>query len=168
VLSSTAKRLVALFIVVGAVIAVAYGVLIGIAVANRSANVNRAAAVSSISAAHSALLGQLAGLEQQISACQNQSAQAAALSCVTKLDRQAAGDFGTFANAVRSTPVPSSAAPAAAQLAVAADQLQAAFQRLGTATSVTQYEQIDSSTVAPKVTQFNAAYVRLGRALEAS
>ena len=31
-----------------------------------------------------------------------------------------------------------------------------------------QYEQIDSSTVAPKVTQFNDAYARLGRALNAS
>ena len=168
VLSSTAKRLVALFIVVGAVAAVAYGVFIGIATANRSANVNRAAAISSISAAHSTLLGQLSGLSQQISACQNQSAQTAALECVTKLDRQAAGDLGTFANRVRSTPVPSSASAAAAQLTVAADQLQAAFQQLGTATSVAQYEQIDSSMVAPKVTQFNDAYVRLARALNAS
>jgi hypothetical protein len=86
---------------------------------------------------------------------------------VTKFDRQAAGDLGTFANRVKSTPVPSSAAAAAAQLTAAAGQLQAAFQRLGTATSVAQYEQIDSSTVSPKVTQFDDAYVRLGRALEA-
>ena len=168
VLSSTAKRLVALFIVVGAVAAVAYGVFIGIATANRSASVSRAAAISSISAAHSTLLGQLRGLSQQIPACQNQSAQAAALTCVTKLDKRAAGDLGTFANRVRSTPVPSSASAAAAQLTVAADQLQAAFQQLGTATSVAQYEQIDSSMVAPKVTQFNDAYVRLARALNAS
>jgi Domain of unknown function (DUF4389) len=167
VLSSAAKRLVALFIAVGVVAAVAYGVLIGIAASNSSANVSRAAAISSISAAHSTLLGQLSGLSQQISACQNQTAQAAALTCVTKLDRQAAADLGTFANRVKSTPVPSSAAPAAAQLTAAAVQLQAAFQRLGTATSVAQYEQIDSSTVAPKVTQFNDAYVRLGQALQA-
>jgi Domain of unknown function (DUF4389) len=167
VLSSAAKRLVGLFIAVGAVAAVAYGVLIGIAISNSSANVSPAAAISSISAAHSTLLGQLSGLSQQISACQNQSAQAAALTCVTKFDRQAAGDLGTFANAVRSTPVPAPASAAAAQLTVAADQLQAAFQQLGAATSVAQYEQIDSSTVAPKVTQFNDAYVRLGQTLQA-
>jgi Domain of unknown function (DUF4389) len=168
VLSSAAKRLVALFIAVGVVATVAYGVLIGIAAANSSANVSRTNAVNSISAAHSTLLGQLSGLSQQISVCQNQSAQAAALKCVTKYDRQAAADLGAFADRVSSTPVPSPAAPAAAQVTAAASQLQAAFQQLGTATSVAQYEQIDSSTVAPKVTQFNEAYVRLGQALEAS
>ena len=168
VLSSAAKRLVALFVAVGVVVVVAYAVIIGITASNSSANVNRAAAINSISAAHGTLLGQLSGLSQQISACQNQSPQAAALTCVTKLDKQAAGDLGTFANAVKSTPVPSSASTAAAQLTVAADQLQAAFQQLGTATSVAQYEQIDSSMVAPKVTQFNDAYVRLARALNAS
>jgi Domain of unknown function (DUF4389) len=167
VLSSAAKRLVALFIAVGAVALVAYAVLIGIAASSSSANADRAAAASGLSAAHSTLLGQLSGLSQQISACQNESVPTAALSCVTKLDTQAAGDFGTFANAVRSTPVPPSAAAAAAQLAAAAGQLQSAFQRLGTATSVGQYEQIDSSSVAPKVTQFNDAYLRLGRALRA-
>jgi len=168
VLSSAAKRLVALFVAVGVVVVVAYAVIIGITASNSSANVNRAAAINSISAAHGTLLGQLSGLSQQISACQNQSPQAAALTCVTKLDKQAAGDLGTFANAVKSTPVPSSASTAAAQLTVAADQLQAAFQQLGTATSVAQYEQIDSSTVAPNVTRFNDAYARLGRALNAS
>ena len=167
VLSRPAKRLVALFIAVGVVAVVAYGVLIGIATANSSANASRVAAISSISAAHSTLVGQLHGLSQQVSACQNQSAQTVALECVTKLDRQAAGDLGTFANRVKSTPVPSSAAAATAQLTTTASQLQAAFQRLGAATSVAQYEQIDSSTVVPKVTQFNDAYVRLGAALEA-
>jgi hypothetical protein len=167
VLSTAAKRLVALFIAVGAVVFAAYAVFIGIAIASSSSNIDRAAAISSISAAHSTLLGQLSGLSQQISACQNQSAPTAALSCVTKLDTEAAGDLGTFANRVKSTPVPPSAAAAAAGLAAAAGQLQSAFQRLGTATSVAQYEQIDSSSVAPKVTQFNAAYLRVGRALGA-
>jgi len=168
VLSSAAKRLVGLYIAVGAVVLVGYAVLIGLAVANSSASVSRTAAIRSISAAHSTLLGQLSGLSQQASACLNQSAPTAALRCVTRLDRRAAGDLGTFAAAVRSTPVPSPAAPAAGELTTAAGQLQAAFQRLGTTTSVAQYEQIDSGSVAPKVSQFNDAYVRLGRALEAS
>ena len=168
VLSGAAKRLVALFIAAGAVVFAAYAVFIGIAAANSSGNAGRAAAISGISAAHSTLLGQLSGLSQQISACQNQSGPTAALSCVTKLDTKAAGDLGTFADAVRSTSVPPSAAAAAAQLEAAAGQLQSAFQRLGTATSIAQYEQIDSSSVAPKVTQFNDAYLRLGRALGAS
>ena len=168
VLSSAARKLVGLYIAVGAVAFIGYAILIGIAAANSSDNVNRAAAINSISAAHSTLLGQLSGVSEQMSACQNQSAPAGALRCVTKLDRHAAGYLGTFANRVKSIPVPSSATAAAAQLTAAAGQLQAAFQRLGAATSVAQYEQIDTGSVAPKVTQFNDAYLSLGRALGTS
>ena len=166
-LSSAAKGLVGMFMAAGAAV-VAAAVLIGIATASPPDSVDRAAAISSISAAHRTLLGQLGGLSQQISACQNQTTPTAALSCVTKFDRRAAVDLGTFAAAVRSTPVPPPAATAAAQLAAAAGQLQSAFHRLGTATSVGQYAQVDSDSVAPKVTQFNDAYLRLGRALRAS
>jgi Domain of unknown function (DUF4389) len=168
VLSGTAKRLVGLIIAVGAVVLVGYGVLIGIAASHSaSTTVVRANAISAVSAAHSVLLGQLNGLSQQISACQNSTAPSAALNCVTKFDRRAAVDIGSFANTVRSVPVPPSAATAAAQLTAAAGQLQSAFHRLGSATSVAQYEQIDSGTVAPNVTRFNDAYVSLGRALGA-
>jgi Domain of unknown function (DUF4389) len=165
VLDSTAKRLVGLFIAVGAVVFVAYAVFIGIA-ASHSANSAevRVDAVNSVSAAHTKLIGQLNALAQQISACQSQPGT---LSCVTKLDQQAAVDIGAFGDAVKATPVPSSAAPAAAQLAGATDQVQAAFQQLGAATSVTRYEQIDSGTLGPRVAQFNAAYQNLGRALGA-
>jgi Domain of unknown function (DUF4389) len=168
VLSGTAKRLVGLFIAVGAVVLVGYGVLIGIAASSpANTTVVRVNAIRTVSAAHSVLLGQLDGLEQQVSACQNSTAPSAALTCVTRLDKRAAVDIGSFATTARSVPVPPSAATAAAQLTAAADQLQAAFQRLGSATSVAQYEQIDSGTVAPKVTGFNDAYVSLGRALAA-
>ncbi len=119
-------------------------------------------AITSVSAAHTKLNSQLDALSQQISACQS---QADALSCVTKLDRQAAAAFGAFGSAVSSTPMPPSAAAAASQLTATADQLKSAFQQLGTATSETQYEQIDSGTVGPKVTQFNTAYQNLGSAL---
>jgi hypothetical protein len=164
-LDSTAKRLVGLFIAVGAVVFVAYAVFIGIA-ASHSANSTevRVDAANSVSAAHTKLIGQLNSLAQQMSACQGQPGT---LSCVTKLDQQAAADIGAFGRAVRATPVPSSAAPAAARLAGATDQVQSAFQQLGAATSVAQYEQIDSGTVGPRVAQFNAAYQNLGRALGA-
>ena len=164
-LDSTAKRLVGLFIAVGAVVFVAYAVFIGIA-ASHSANSTevRVDAVNSFSAAHTKLIGQLNSLAQQMSACQSQPGT---LSCVTKLDQQAAADIGAFGRAVSATPVPSSAAPAAARLAGATGQVQAAFQQLGAATSVAQYQQIDSGTVGPRVAQFNAAYQNLGRVLGA-
>jgi len=165
VLSTGAKRLVGLFIAVGAVVLVAY-IIVTVNLASRSAdNATRVDAINSISVAHSKLIGQLNVLSQQVTACQSRPGT---LACVTKLDRQAAADIGAFGGSVRSTPVPSSAAPAEDQLAAAADQVRSAFQQLGAATSVARYEQIDSSTVGPRVAQFNSAYQNLGRALGAS
>ena len=162
VLSTGAKRLVGLFIGLGAVALIAYTILTVSLVSRSADNATRVDAINTISAAHTKLVGQLNGLAQQMSACQSQPGT---LSCVTRLDQQAAADIGAFAGTVTSTPVPSSAAPAAAQLAAATDQVQSAFQQLGTATSVAQYEQIDSTTVGPRVSQFNSAYQNLGRAL---
>jgi hypothetical protein len=161
VLSRAAKRLVVLFIVLGVIALV--GITVGSSIA-ASQSASTANAANTVSAAHVQLSRQLNGLSTKLTACRSQSD---VLACVTKLDRQAAQDFGAFASTVRSTPVPSSAAPAAAQLATAADQVQSAFQQLGAATSPTQYEQIDSSTVLPRVAQFNAAYQSLIQALGA-
>jgi len=165
VLSTGAKRLVGLFIGLGAVALIAYTVLTVSLVSRSADNDTRVDAINTISAAHTKLVGQLNVLAQQISACQSQPGT---LSCVTKLDQRAAADIGAFAGAVTSTPVPSAAAPAAARLVAATDQVRSAFQQLGTATSVAQYEQIESSTVGPRVSQFNSAYQNLGRALGAS
>src|SRR5215831_3705680 len=159
VLSRGAKRLVVLFIVLGAIALVGYSVGISVAV---SQSPSSAEASATVAAAHATLTTQLNGLSKKQNVCLSQPD---VLTCVTKLDRQAAQDFGEFASAVRSTPMPSSAAPAAAQLATASDQVQAAFQQLGSATSPAQYQQIDSSTVLPTVAQFNAAYQSLGQAL---
>jgi Domain of unknown function (DUF4389) len=165
VLSAGARRLVGLFIAVGAVAFAAY-LIFTVHLASRSAdNATRVDAINSFSAAHSKLVGQLNALSQQVAACENQPGT---LGCVTKLDQQAAADIGAFGGSVRSTPVPSSAAPAEDRLAAATDQVRSAFQQLGAATSVAQYEQIDASTVGPSVAQFNSAYQNLGRALGAS
>src|SRR5262249_15266644 len=128
-------------------------------------NQNRVNAIDTISAAHTRLDGELSGLSQQITACKSQPA---VLSCVTKVDRKAAQDFGAFATTVRATPVPASASAAAGNLAVVSEQIQSAFQQLGTATSAAQYQKINSSSVLPKVAQFNSAYQNLGKALGAS
>jgi len=128
-------------------------------------NQNFVDAIDTFSAAYTRLDGEFSVLSRQITAC---NSQPAVLSCVTKVDRKAAQDFGAFANTVRSTPVPTSASAAAGQLAVVSEQIQSAFQRLGTATSAAQYQKINSSSVLPKVAQFNSAYQNLGRALGAS
>jgi Domain of unknown function (DUF4389) len=165
VLSSGAKQLVGLFIVLGSVVLVGY-ITVGVVAASHAATgATRVNAINSVSAAHAKLSRQLSGLSQQITACQSQSA---VLSCVTRLDEQAAQDFGAFASAVRSTPVPASAAAAADRLAAVTGQVQSAFQQLGTATSAAEYRKIDSNTVVPAVDQFNSAYQSLGVALGAT
>jgi hypothetical protein len=164
VLSTGAKRLVGLFIALGAVALVAYIIFTANLVSRSADNATRVDAIHSISAAHIKLIRQLNVLAPQMSACQGQPGT---LGCVTKLDQQAAADLGAFGGAVRSTPVPSSAAPAAARLVAVTGRVQSAFQQLGTASSVAQYQQIDSGMVGPRVAQFNAAYQNLGRALGA-
>ena len=165
VLSSGAKQLVGLFIVLGSIVLVGY-ISVGVVAASHAAtDATRVNAINSVSAAHAKLSRQLSGLSQQITACQSRSA---VLSCVTKLDEQAAQDFGAFASAVRSTPVPPSAAAAADRLAAVTGQVQSAFQQLGTATSAAEYRRIDSNTVVPTVDQFNSAYQNLGVALGAT
>jgi len=165
VLSSGAKQLVGLFIVLGSIVLVGY-ISVGVVAASHAAtDATRVNAINSVSAAHAKLSRQLSGLSQQITACQSRSA---VLSCVTKLDEQAAQDFGAFASAVRSTPVPPSAAAAADRLAAVTGQVQSAFQQLGTATSAAEYRKIDSNTVVPTVDQFNSAYQNLGVALGAT
>ena len=165
VLPTGARRLVGLFIAVGAVAFAAYLIFTVNLVSRSADNATRVDAINSISAAHSKLIGQLNALSQQVAACENQPGT---LSCVTKLDQQAAADIAAFGGSVRSTPVPSSAVPAEDRLAAATDQVRSAFQQLAAATSVAQYEQIDASTVGPSVAQFNSAYQNLGRALGAS
>jgi hypothetical protein len=165
VLSSGAKQLVGLFIVLGSIVLVGC-ISVGVVAASHAAtDATRVNAINSVSAAHAKLSRQLSGLSQQITACQSRSA---VLSCVTKLDEQAAQDFGAFASAVRSTPVPPSAAAAADRLAAVTGQVQSAFQQLGTATSAAEYRKIDSNTVVPTVDQFNSAYQNLGVALGAT
>jgi hypothetical protein len=165
VLSSGAKQLIGLFIVLGSIVLVGY-ISVGVVAASHAAtDATRVNAINSVSAAHAKLSRQLSGLSQQITACQSQSA---VLSCVTKLDEQAAQDFGAFASAVRATPVPPSTAAAAGRLAAVTGQVQSAFQQLGTATSAAQYRKVDSNTVVPTVDQFNSAYQNLGVALGAT
>jgi len=165
VLSRGARTLVGVFIAVGTIFLIGYIVLIVAATSQATSRATRVNAINTISAAHTKLSGELNGLSQQITACKSQSA---VLSCVTKVDEKAARDFGAFANTVRSTPVPPSAASAAGHLAVVSDQIQSAFQQLSAATSAAQYQKIDSSTVLPRVAQFNSAYRNLGNALGAN
>jgi Domain of unknown function (DUF4389) len=161
VLSSSAKRLLGLFLVLGVVLFAGYLVAI-IAATNSSPAVSRAEAAFSVEAAYSQLSSTLSGFDSKVSGCQGR------LSCVNGVDGQMSGAFRSFANEMGGISMPDSASSAAAAR-VQADAAQAGrdFSQLSTASSVGQYRQIVVSTgLEPLLHKFDADYHDLGLALE--
>jgi len=90
------------------------------------------------------------------------------LTCVTSLDRRVAATLNTSAGQLGAIPIPSRATAADAALAAAVSHTASIFARLGTATSVSQYNAILSSAgLRQAVDQINQAYTNLGNALGA-
>ena len=161
VLSSPAKRLLALFLALGVVLFVGYLVAI-IAATNSTPAVSRAEAAFSVEAAYSQLSSTLSGFDSKVSGCQGK------LSCVNGVDAQMSGAFRSFANEIGGLPMPDAASGAAAAR-VQADAAQAGrgFSRLSTASSVGQYRQIVVSTrLEPLLHKLDTDYHDLGLALE--
>ncbi len=163
VLSSPSRGLVALFIGLGALAFIGY-IGGGIAVV-RSSNspVSRAIAIASIERPYSTLSTALVSFQSKTTACHSK------LSCVTAQDTSAAQAFGAFAQALHPMPMPSgSATAAAAKLDSDATQAQSAFRELARSTSLSQYQQtIVSTDLEQRLTQFDADYQSLGKALGA-
>jgi hypothetical protein len=107
-------------------------------------------------------------------AINNYSASATAcgsnLSCRTSLDRRTADALNTFADQVRGIAMPSDqASRAAAALANSASHVASIFASLGTATSVSQYLNIASSSgLQQAVDQMNQDYINLRNTLSSS
>ena len=90
------------------------------------------------------------------------------LACVTKLDRQVAAAFDTFAGQLRTIPMPSQATAANRALVSSASTTASIFARLGAATSATQYDNIaTAANLNQALNQVNQAYTNLGTALGA-
>jgi hypothetical protein len=163
VLSSGARKLVGLFVALGAIGLVAYIVVIIVAGTSGNTAAQRANAITQVSHSHSVLVGAMGALQQQAAACQTNA------TCVTKEDSRAANAFLAFNSALRVTPMPDGAA-SAASLSLQRDIARAAadFRSLSTATSGSQYQQmLASSGLQQTLTKFNADYQRLGVALGA-
>lgn len=163
VLSNPSRRLVALFIGLGALVLIGY-IGGGIAVVRSiSTPVSRAIATASVERSYSVLSTALVSFKSKTTACQSK------LSCVTAQDTSAAQAFGAFAQALHGMPMPSgSATAAAAKVASDATQAQNAFLALAKSTSVSQYQQtIVSTGLEQRLTQFDADYQNLGQALGA-
>lgn len=157
VLSEAARKLMVLFIVLGAVLALANGVIQGVR-ANHSVSALSAAeqVVSDIAPVRDSLDNYSTNLK----ACNKK------LTCVEGLDRKVAGTLNTFAGQLRGTAMPSQAVAANAALADAVSHTASIFAKLSTANSADQYIKVaQASGLQQSVDKINQAYDNLGTAL---
>ncbi len=142
VLSTAAKRLIGLFLVLGAVILAGY--IAGIAAISSSVSgnstLNAADAAIQVDGAYARLNSRLLSFESKTTACKGN------ISCVTALDGQMSQSFGTFGATLRGISVPSSASAAANQLTSDASKAQSDFLALSKSASPGQYNQTLAST----------------------
>jgi hypothetical protein len=130
VLSAAARKLVILFIVLGAVLAAVNGA-VQAALAGNSVSALSAAkqVVADIGPSRDALDNYSASVQ----ACNNK------LSCVEGVDRNVAATLNTFAAQLRGIAMPSQATAANAALAAAVSDTAAKFAKLSTAPTATKY-----------------------------
>lgn len=160
VLSSGAKTLVGMFLAIGVLVLVLYGVLIGVAVSSNN-TVSKAAAALSVESAYASLSTTVATFDSNVSGCGGK------LSCVNRVDARMSRAFGTFGSDLHGVAMPTPASSAAsATLQSDANQIATDFQRLSTVSSVSQYQQTVASTgLEGRLSQFDADYRSLGRTL---
>jgi Domain of unknown function (DUF4389) len=160
VLSSAAKGLVGMFLAIGLLVLVLYAVLIGVAVSSNN-TVSKATAALSVESAYASLSTTVATFDSNVSGCGGK------LSCVNRVDARMSRAFGTFGSDLHGVAMPTPASSAAsATLQSDANQIATDFQRLSTASSVSQYQQTVASTgLEGRLSQFDADYRSLGRTL---
>jgi Domain of unknown function (DUF4389) len=161
VLSQAAKRLVALFLVLGVVFLVGYFVLISVIAATSGSNtVTRAQAAISVESSFARLSGTLSTFDSKVSACQGK------LSCVNKADGQMSQAFGRFARDMNGIAMPSASTAAAARVRSDASLASSGFARLAAVTSPAQYQQVVASTgLESLLGRFDHDYQALGDTL---
>lgn len=160
VLSSTAKSLVGMFLAIGVLVLVLYGVLIGVAISANS-TVSKAEAELSVKAAYTSLGSTVATFDSAVSGC------AGKLSCVNRVDARMSQAFTKFGSDLHGIAMPTPASTAAsATVQSDANQIGTDFQRLSTASSVSQYQKTVASTgLEGLLSQFDADYQSLNQAL---
>jgi hypothetical protein len=143
-LTSTARRLLVLFIVLGVLSWGGYVALYAALVASGVSSVNNIEmadnAVSSMNSSYGTLSSKLSQWENATTACNHK------LTCVTGADSTAASDFSKFANQLQATAMPSGATAAADQLYSDATKATQDFTQLSQSTTTEQYQSTVTST----------------------
>jgi hypothetical protein len=159
VLSAGARKLLGVFIVLGVLLAVGGGVAAGVVLSQTGHSA--ASAKNQVLADAAPAISAIGNYPTNLKACTG------SLSCVTALDRKVGATLGTFAQQLPSIAMPSAKAEAADKaMASSASGTAAIFDRIGTATTPTQYEKLAGSAgVDASVSRLNQAYINLGNAL---
>ncbi len=132
------------------------------AFAGHSANAKvKATAALSVEGAYASLSTTVATFDSNVSGCGGK------LSCVNRVDARMSQAFAKFGSNLHGLPMPTRASGAASATVQAdANQIATDFQRLSTASSVSQYQQTVASTgLEGLLNQFDADYRSLGRTL---
>jgi len=165
ILSGAARKLVVLFIVLGALIAVGGGIGGGLAAASLGGN-----AVSTVSTANAS--NQLGTYSTPVTnAIDNYAANVKKckgdLTCVESLDRTVAATFRTFGQQLATIKMPTAKSRSANTALIAAVAHTAGiYARLGAAPSATKYISLASSSgLQAALSQTNGAFANLGVAL---
>jgi len=162
-LTQGVKQLLGWFIGIGAVLWVAYIVVIVIISSQSTISVSNA--IDRVTTANTTLAGKVNNYQTTVQSCTDAS-------CVETANAQAATAFTNFANTVHDTPMPASAVTAANKVysdatKVAQDLTQ--LSHLSPTISATQYGNTANSIgIGQAITQFQQDYAALGDALNSS
>lgn len=160
ILTSAAKRLVVLILVLG-VISYVFDIARAGAALQQARNITTANnAITTLDSGYGTLTGEMTAWEATVTACDQN------LTCVTKADGTAAGYFATFASGVRGTPMPSGARAAANQVYADTTQIAREYTELSQAASAGQYEATFNRVgLQPSLNRFDVDFSALGTAL---
>jgi hypothetical protein len=137
ILSPPARKLMIFFIVFGVVVSIGVSVLNTTRLNN---SVTTLTAAAQVAADVTAVRTTIDSYPAQVQACHEK------LSCITAVDRKMAGTLSTFAGQLRTISMPSQATAANAKLISSVSNTAAILNKLGTATSVSQYNNIAQSS----------------------
>jgi len=155
VLSSGARKLIVVFIVLGSVLYLAANVVqftVQHPLQNLEANIE-------VQSAYASLTTAVTTYETNTNAC---GTSAQGLICVTGADRTVGQAFGVFVSRLSAISEPAGAVASASALASDGTHAQQVFEQLAASTTVAQYQQnVQSSSLTQVLTQFSQDYQRL-------
>jgi hypothetical protein len=167
VLSAAARRLMIVFIVLGAIFYVGVIAYDATVFSHRASQANNFAkaqnALNSVNASYDTLTNNLTSWQSAIQACDGN------LTCVTGQDAKAAGFFTTFDNQLTATAMPSNSVAAASRLDQVGNSSAQAFTQLSRVTTASQYQSVVTSTnLQATLNNFDTDYTALVNALESN